>query len=295
MFSQVPGFRIFNIPGICVDLSGNPEIHPGMKKLLLLLVSIYVLNPANHAQDPPDSLFTRIGYVTSLESDHLEQVRRLFIHLPDNHDPEKTYPLVIVLDGEATFRAFASATALMAWQKLIPECIVVGVPNINRELDYAPVIEGIPGSGSAGKMTAFYREELFPYLEKQFGVGEKVLYGHSWVGFFATWVMLTDPGLFDAYISSSPMFRFFDRIFKPDGIFDRMETEPVDYFLTLGGEETMSRELEGYVSLLEEHAPGSINWRFVLNEGKNHDTNALSSYMDGLMFVFAEGVIPKGQ
>ena len=253
----------------------------------LLIIAIAFISTRVEAQDPPDSLFTKVGFVTSLDSKHLGQTRGLFIHLPDNYNAEKAYPLVMVLDGEATFRAFAAATALMAWQGLIPECIVVGVPNINREMDYAPVIEGIPGSGLAEKMRTFYSEELFPFLEERYLIGKKVLYGHSWVGFFSTWVMLTEPGLFDAYISTSPMFRFFNRIFQPEGIFDQLEGQPVQYYLTLGGEETMSLILENYIRLLEGKAPASLQWKFTLNEGKGHDSNALASYMDGLLFVFS--------
>jgi predicted alpha/beta superfamily hydrolase len=251
----------------------------------LFLLALMIFQPAA-GQDSADSLYTKVGFVTSIDSEHLEQTRKLFIHLPDSYDTEKTYPLVVLLDGEATFRAFASATALMGWQKLIPDCIVVGVPNINREMDYAPVIEGIPGSGDAVKMRSFYRDELFPFLEAKYHIGRKILYGHSWVGFFATYVMLTEPSLFNAYISSSPMFRFYHQVFTGDGIFEKVSGTAVCYYLTLGGEEVMSRELEQFTLQLEGNAPASLKWKFELNEGRNHDSNALLSYMNGLDFIF---------
>ena len=258
-----------------------------MKNCAISLLFALVISQPVWSQDPNDSLYTRVGFVTSIESEHLEQTRKLFIHLPDQFDAEKSYPLVVLLDGEATFRAFASATALMGWQKLIPECIVVGIPNINREMDYAPVIEGIPGSGDAEKMVLFYREELFPMLEYRFHINRKILYGHSWVGFFSTYVMLTAPDLFDAYISSSPMFRFYHQVFTEEGIFESVQEETVFYYLTLGGEEAISSELERFILLLKEDAPSSLKWNFILNEGKNHDSNALLSYMNGLEFIFS--------
>ena len=109
-----------------------------MKTLILTICFILALPVSGLAQERDDSRFTRVGFETSIESEHLEQTRKLLIHLPDDFVEESSYPLVVLLDGEATFRAFASATALMGWQELIPECIVVGIPNINREMDYAP-------------------------------------------------------------------------------------------------------------------------------------------------------------
>ncbi len=256
-----------------------------MKNAYFFLVAILAAVPYLTAQDHADSLSTSVGFVSSIESAQLGQTRKLYIHLPDGFDAGRTYPLVVLLDGEATFRAFASVTALMAWQELIPRCIVVGIPNINREMDYAPVIEGIPESGDADKMVLFYREELFPFLEERYHIGRKILYGHSWVGFFATYVMLTEPALFNAYISTSPMFRFFDQVFESGGLFNVLEGQPVRFYASIGGEETLSRQLEGFVVMLEEEAPASLEWRFVVQEGKNHDTNALSGYTEGLQFV----------
>jgi predicted alpha/beta superfamily hydrolase len=256
-----------------------------MKRTHIFFLLIAAAMPALTAQDPADSLCTSVGFVASVESGQLGQTRKLYIHLPEGFDAGRTYPLVVLLDGEATFRAFASVTALMAWQKIIPGCIVVGIPNIHREMDYAPVIEGIPGSGNAYKMMSFYREELFPFLEGRYHIGRKILYGHSWVGFFATYVMLTEPALFDGYISTSPMFRFFDQVLEPSGLFSRLEGQPLRFYASLGGEETMSRQLERFMVMLGNEAPASLEWKFVVQEGKNHDTNALTGYMEGLGFV----------
>jgi predicted alpha/beta superfamily hydrolase len=260
-----------------------------IKSRFLMITVVLAISSALLGVQEPDSTCTKVGFVTSLDSKNLEQTRKLFIHLPDGYEKGMEYPMVVLLDGEATFRAFAAATALMAWQGLIPQCIVVGIPNINRELDYAPVIEGIPGTGTAEKMKAFYRDELFPFLEARYPAGKRILYGHSWVGFFATWVMLTDPSLFDAYIASSPMFRFYPQIFGEEGIPDGLQQRETGYYLTLGGEEVLSRELEAFIALLEAQAPESLHWKFVRNEGRGHDSNALLSYMDGILFLLGSG------
>jgi predicted alpha/beta superfamily hydrolase len=252
--------------------------------LILLWIALTMTLTAS-AQGSGDSLQTRVGFTASLTSRELGQERALFIHLPDEYCPDSTYPLVLLLDGEATFRAFASVTALMGWQGLIPDCIVVGIPNIDRELDYAPVIQGIPESGNAEKMRDFYREELLPFLESRYRVKRKILYGHSWVGFFTAWVMLTEPSLFDGYISSSPMFRFFHQVFPGEMDFGKLEERELAFYLTVGGEEELPGELEEFAASLDSLSLPSFSFRFVVNEGRDHDSNALLSYMDGLEFM----------
>ena len=240
------------------------------------------------AQPVRDSLLMSIGYKQSIESGILEQSRGLYIHLPDKFDAEKTYPLVLVLDAEAAFKSFAATTELMGWQELIPACIVIGIPNINRELDYAPVIEGIPESGRADLMIQFYREELFPYLESEFNTGRKILWGHSWLGSFSTYVMLTSPDLFDAYMSTSPTYRFISPRFESPGLFDAIGDKSLMFYLSRGSEEPESEEARRFLEQLEEKSPGTLKWKFSLNQEKNHDSNSLSSYMEALEWFFGE-------
>jgi len=257
-----------------------------MKKffLLFLFATLYAWNAG--AQIIPDSVYTKAGFVTSIRSDQLGQERRLFIHLPMGYDTTKNYPLVVLLDGEATFKAFASATELMSWQFLIPPCIVVGIPNVDRDMDYAPLIEGVPGSGNAEKMIAFYRDELFPYLELHYNTSVKILWGHSWVGFFTIYVMLTEPGLFDAYIATSPVFRFLEQVLDPENMFDRVSGKKIKFYMSLGGEELVGEATKNFALKLESDAPESLVWEFKVKPDKNHDSNAILGYIDGLEFFF---------
>lgn len=259
-----------------------------MNRLFLLIFTVTLFAWDAEAQQLPDSVYTKAGFITSIESEQLDQVRRLFVHLPMDYDQSKRYPLVILLDGEASFKAFASATELMNWQHLIPGCIVVGIPNVNRDMDYAPFIEGLPDSGNAEKMIAFYRDELFPYLESQYSTGKKILWGHSWVGFFTIYVMLTEPDLFDAYIATSPTFRFLEQVFDPEGMFNKLSGKDIQFYMSLGGEELVGGATRNFALKLESDAPESLVWEFTVKPGKNHDSNAIVGYLDGLEFIFRE-------
>ncbi|RPI41153.1 MAG: alpha/beta hydrolase [Bacteroidetes bacterium] len=238
------------------------------------------------AQEVHDSVFTKTGFPVHLYSEHLGQERKIFIHLPVGHDTSQSYPLVVLLDGEVSFKAFAGATELMSWQRLIPPCIVVGIVNVQRDMDYAPLVEDIPGSGRADTMLAFYRDELFPYLEERFNISGRIIWGHSWTGFFVTYTMLKEPSLFDAYIVTSPALDLLDSVTDPENPFGKIQGLRIKYFMSLGGEERVSEKMKQFISRLENDAPETLEAEMMIREGKNHDSNALPGYMDGLEFVF---------
>jgi predicted alpha/beta superfamily hydrolase len=249
---------------------------------ILLLFTLLPLQ----AQEVHDSLFTKAGFAEKIYSVHLDQERKMFIHLPAGHDTSQSYPLVLLLDGEVSFKAFASATELMGWQRLIPACIVVGMVNVQRDKDYTPRIDDLPGSGRAGDMLDFYRDELFPFLEKRYNISGRIIWGHSWTGLFVTYTMLVEPSLFDAYIVTSPTLNMIDRVVDPDKTFEKLQDLRIRYFISLGGEELVGEQMKEFISKIENEAPESLEAEMMIREGKNQDSNALSGYMDGLEFVF---------
>ena len=96
-----------------------------------------VLGPL-YGQQLPDSILLTAGKAVEIESEELSQTRKILIHHPIFFDENQEYPLIVVLDGEMAFKSFASITELMGFQELIPHCIVVGIPNIDRNGDHAP-------------------------------------------------------------------------------------------------------------------------------------------------------------
>ena len=263
-----------------------------MKKVTLILTAATLglasLTSAISAQEVHDSVFTKVGFAHTIHSKHLGQDREMFIHLPVNHDTSRSYPLVVLLDGEVSFKAFAATTELMSWQRLIPQCIVVGLVNIDRQQDYSPPIDDAPGSGRADTMLTFFQEELFPYLEQRYNIAGRILWGHSWAGFFVTYAMLEAPWICDAYIVTSPAFRYFDRVFDPGNLFGKLEGLQIKYFMSLGGEELVDEQMERFIEQLEHDAPGSLQSEMMIREGKRQDSNALPGFMSGLEFIFSK-------
>ena len=75
----------------------------------------------------------------TIDSYKLEGKRELKIQLPRNYNPEekRTYPLIIVLDGDYLFEPVAGNIDYQAYWEDIPDCIVVGIKQgTTREDDF---------------------------------------------------------------------------------------------------------------------------------------------------------------
>jgi len=183
----------------------------------------------------------------------------------------------------------------MAEANEIPECIVVGIPFYNRHLDYAPKISAHPESGDADKMLEFYRIELFPLLDSLYNCRkDKILWSHSALGgIFCTYILLGPDEQFNGILSSSPSLQWMtDYVDKENAFEELAKKDEVFYYLTFGSNEgdvymgDMYEKVKKFKQRLENEAPENLNWKFQLNENKNHFTNALVTYMDGIILYF---------
>ena len=74
----------------------------------------------------------------TINSEKFQGDRELKIQLPRNYDPEekRTYPLIIVLDGDYMFEPIAGNVDYQSYWEDIPDCIVVGIKHgASREDD----------------------------------------------------------------------------------------------------------------------------------------------------------------
>lgn len=135
-------------------------------------------------------------------SQALEQTRPVFVGLPRSFGKtHRTYPVLIVLDGEAQFPIAVTVASQLAALGHMPESIVVGIPNVDpydgRVHDMTP--PGLSVSGSSKneggeQFLDFIEKELMPALAKQFRAnGMMILEGHSSGGVIATYAAATRP------------------------------------------------------------------------------------------------------
>lgn len=144
----------------------------------------------------------------TIDSYKLDGERELKIQLPRNYDPEatRTYPLVIVLDGDYLFEPVAGNIDYQAYWEDIPDCIVVGIRQASSREDdlfYAeetnlPIEEG-------ADFYEFMGAELIPFIENKYQASSfRVIVGHDMSANYINYYLFKDEPMFRAYISLSP-------------------------------------------------------------------------------------------
>jgi len=155
-----------------------------------------------------------IGRTYRIASRTLGETRVIDVSLPDSYSDDTTrrYPVLVVLDGDydhqiaATIARFYSATSQM------PEVIVVGVRNVDRNRDMTPELlpdfpmpPELPRAGGADAFLGFIGDELIPYVDRRYRTAPfRVLIGHSLGGLFATYALSHRPELFTGYVVLEP-------------------------------------------------------------------------------------------
>ena len=76
-----------------------------------------------------------IGKVDSLYSNILQEQREIWIHLPEDFDNSKQYPVIYVLDASQNFYVISGMQKQLTPFK-IPKSIIVGITNTDRTRDF---------------------------------------------------------------------------------------------------------------------------------------------------------------
>ena len=183
-----------------------------MQKVLIVVIALLCTVIKSNAQTTKDLI---VGKVHTLHSEILGEDRTLNIYLPANYDSNKNYPAIYLLDGGVD-EDFIHVMGLVQfntfpWIKRIPECVLIGIANTNREKDFTfpskhkNDVKIAPENGGSEAFISFIEKELQPYIRKQYSVDDKAtIIGQSLGGLLATEILLKQPQLFDEYIIISP-------------------------------------------------------------------------------------------
>ncbi len=142
---------------------------------------------------------------------------RIFVQVPDQPAPEGGYPVLYLLDGNATF-FLASQLMRNSGNRpgaLRPDpLLVVGVgyvtdasmDQVARTRDYTPPPATQPGTGGADQFLDFLEKQLKPLVERSWKTdpARQTLFGHSFGGLLTMHALVTRPGLFTRHAAASP-------------------------------------------------------------------------------------------
>lgn len=195
---------------------------------LLLFIPVSV-----HGQTTPQTVTIPSTRAFELRSSLNGRDYRLFVSLPEGYEEAGTvrYPVLYVLDGNGTFPIANETHRLLRIFGEVEEIIIVGVGYdanffmdtfVPRWTDYTPTrdetadtsfarqflagrSDGLLRSGGARDFHRVLGEEIIPFVEARFRTtADRGLWGHSFGGLFALYVLLEEPGSFKRYAINSP-------------------------------------------------------------------------------------------
>lgn len=252
-----------------------------MKKIFLLLAFLCL-----------SSMYSQ-KITTTVSSPKLNENREITIGLPPSYEknPNKKYPLLVLLDGDYLFDPFQGALNYGAYWDDIPEMIIVGISqNKNNERANDCAVDettGLPAE-SGEKFFEFIGLGVIPYMEKQYRVAPfKIVAGHDTTAGFLNFYLYKDQPLFNGYISMSP------ELAKgmEEQIPERLATiaQPIFYYQSTADGDV--KKMQARIRKLDDEAKlikkPTLNYRFDEFKGSTHYSLVLHSIPNALYQFFA--------
>jgi predicted alpha/beta superfamily hydrolase len=161
-----------------------------------------------------------IGQIDSLYSNILNESRKIWVHIPESATnsilSEPRYPVLYLLDGPSHFYSVTGMIRrLSIGNNIVPEMIIVAIPNTKRSRDLTPTI-AVPWfvtgddsiqyeSGGGNKFLDFVEDELIPYVERTYpATTYRTFVGHSFGGLSVINALINRPQLFSNYVAIDP-------------------------------------------------------------------------------------------
>lgn len=143
---------------------------------------------------------------TTIESIQLAEQRTLKLYVPENYNPDKSYPLMVVLDADYLFDLTVGNAKFYAYKDEMPQCIIVGVDQSQTRLEdcFYNDENGFPDK-KGNAFFEFIGMELIPMIENNYNLANfKAIIGHGVTANFANYFLFKKAPLFNAYIELSP-------------------------------------------------------------------------------------------
>ena len=258
-----------------------------------------------------------IGKIDSVQSKILEENRKLMVYVPNGGSDSKSYPVIYLLDGDGHFTSVVGMIEHLSNNSIIPQMMVVAIPNTNRTRDLTPtkaepnppmVPEGLSEQSGGGKnFLSFIEKELFPYIDKNYPTASyRMFIGHSFGGLFVMDALQDKPHLFQSYISIDPSMWWDNKLllnsFKTTDFSDDKYKNKALYMgiantLEQGMDTISVKKANGPMvdhinsifetrNVLRKMKNDNLNFKSKYYENDNHGSAPLITTYDGLRFIF---------
>jgi hypothetical protein len=241
----------------------------------------------------------------------LGEKRKISIQTPTLMNQFDNYPVLYVLDGEAQALMIGGQVSYLSESyKIIPNLIVVGIENTDRMRDLTPThtIIGPNGkpdtserspmktTGGGEKFLQFIREELMPYIERQYHPAPyNILAGHSLGGLMAIYCLVNHPDYFNAYIAISPSLQWDDKIMLRETdqrLNNKMPQNKLIFFCDANEDPAFHQNQLYLDSLLKQK--NITGWQYKRNfyPDETHISEPVKAFYDGIRFVYPDWHLP---
>ncbi len=234
---------------------------------------------------------------------------KLYISVPESYEKStKSYPVVYFLDADYSFALAKNITDHLSERNHLKEVILVGIAytgeknyRVNRTRDYTPTNTSTGGyskeiqethSGGGVEFLKFIETELIPFVNLEFRTtDEKIITGHSYGGLFASWVLLTNPDLFDSYLIVSPSIWYDDHLLLRMDLDALKETsEEINIYLTVGEREVnsnwdMPQDLKKFKDRIQDMGNSYLRLKINIENNQTHNSIFPIGLSNGLRYV----------
>jgi hypothetical protein len=288
-----------------------------MLKYLALILVATSSGSSVYAQGARSTSDITIGHVDSIWSPTLKEQRRIWIYTPpsyrDTTAAPQRYPVLYLLDGDAHFHSVTGLLQILGTgvngTYVVPEMIVVGIPNTDRTRDLTPTHtdrgpDGKPApafgtSGGGANFLRFMKSELIPHIDSAYRTAPyRMLVGHSLGGLMAIDALYTMPETFNSYVAIDPSLWWDNRVLlrQAKDYFTKAKLAGRSLFMgqanTLAADDTTDNahyiSIQRFNRLLERYRPDGFRYAYKYYPDDSHGSVPLIAEYDALRFLFAD-------
>jgi len=149
-------------------------------------------------------LFVDSGIVVwDYHSKNIGEDYTIYVNVPSGYDTTKTnYPVLYLTDGDWNLNMAIDCFSMLEQDYETTDPIIVAIGYGSRENMRARDFE--PDKGGP-KFYSFIADEVMPFINSKYRVnGNNALYGYSYGGIFATWVLFEHPDVFKTVFIGAP-------------------------------------------------------------------------------------------
>jgi predicted alpha/beta superfamily hydrolase len=286
------------------------------KSLFFFILTLFIKVGYTQTKNP-----ITLGRIDTIKSKILQENRALLIYTPataskDRHS-NTGYPVMYLLDGEAFFNSFTGMVQYLSSIGKMPEMIIVGIKNTDRNKDLTPTHwvywsdgekdeKALHNTGGGEKFLSFIQNELIPHIESTFPTAPyRMFVGHSLGGLTVLNAFANHSSLFKSYVAIDPTVWWDNRLILRQTKEALAKGNYEDKSLFYASANTMDKNMDTirvmndtaqanihvkdnllFRGLLQQDKTSRLNWQWKYYPEDNHPSVPFISAYDALRVLF---------